>query len=216
MFNLEQAIADWRQQMLASGIQSPTPLEELEGHLRETTEQLMKSGLNEPEAFEISMREIGQPKTLKIEFQKNERTFMKRTIGIGMGMASLLLGIALTIPAIVQLRRELRVADWRLVLMLLGMFLASRRAVSFQRMIQARMPQGEFEKVGMAWRGQTIKTGAGIISLLMGTAFILPAGVQTCQNGMVEFDAVCGLMFGIAMLIAGALVTFCPYKKRRA
>ena len=216
MFNLEQAIADWRQQMLAAGIQSPTPLEELEGHLRETIEQLMKSGLKEPEAFEISMREIGQPKTLKSEFQKNERTFMKRTIGIGMGITDILLGIGLTIPAAVQLQRELRVADWRLVLMLLGMFLASRGAVSFQRMIQARMPQGEFEKVGMAWRGQTIKTGAGIISLLMGTAFILPAGVQACQKGMVEFDAVCGLMFGIAMLIAGALVTFCPYKKRRA
>jgi hypothetical protein len=216
MFNLEQAIADWRQQMLASGIQSPTPLEELEGHLRETTEQLMKSGLNEPEAFEISMREIGQPKTLKIEFQKNERNYMKRTIEIGMGMANLLLGIALTIPAIIQLRRELRVADWRLALMLLGMFLASRGAVSFQRMIQARMPQGEFEKVGPAWQGQTIKTGVGIISLLIGTVFILPAVGQACQKGMVEFDAVCWLMFGIAMLIVGAFVTFCPYKKRRA
>ncbi|MGA2870702.1 MAG: permease prefix domain 1-containing protein [Verrucomicrobiota bacterium] len=216
MFNLEQAIADWRQQMLAAGIQSPTPLEELEGHLRETIEQLMKSGLKEPEAFEISMREIGQPKTLKCEFQKNERTFMKRTIGIGMGMASLLLGIALTIPAIVQLRRELRVADWRLGLMLLGMFLASRGVVSFQRMIQARMPQGEFEKVGMAWRGQTIKTGVGIISLLIGTVFILPAIGQACRKGMVEFDAICWLMFGIAMLIVGAFVTFCPYKKRRA
>ena len=216
MFDLNQAIDDWRQQMLAAGIQSPMPLEELECHLRETIEQLMKSGLNEPEAFEISMREIGQPKTLKCEFQKNERIFMKRTIGIAMGMASLLLGIALTIPAIVQLRRELRVADWRLGLMLLGMFLASRGAVSFQRMIQARMPQGEFEKVGMAWRGQTIKTGVGIISLLIGTVFILPAVGQACQKGMVEFDAVGALMFGIAMLMVGALVTFCPYKKRQA
>ena len=35
MFNLEQAIAEWRQQMLATGIQTPVPLEELEIHLRE-------------------------------------------------------------------------------------------------------------------------------------------------------------------------------------
>ncbi len=40
--------------------------------------------------------------------------------------------------------------------------------------------------------------------------------MQAALNGMVEFDAVCWLMFGIAMLIVGALVTFCPYKKRRA
>ena len=35
MFGLEQAIADWRQQMLAAGIKTPVPLEELEIHLRE-------------------------------------------------------------------------------------------------------------------------------------------------------------------------------------
>jgi len=32
MFNLEQAIADWRQKMLAAGIETPVPLEELELH----------------------------------------------------------------------------------------------------------------------------------------------------------------------------------------
>jgi hypothetical protein len=41
MFNLEQAIADWRQQMLAAGIKTPVPLEELENHLREENEQQM-------------------------------------------------------------------------------------------------------------------------------------------------------------------------------
>ncbi len=30
MFDLENAIADWRRQMLAAGIQTPVPLEELE------------------------------------------------------------------------------------------------------------------------------------------------------------------------------------------
>ena len=45
MFDLEKAIADWRRQMLAAGIKTPVPLEELESHLREEIEQQMKSGL---------------------------------------------------------------------------------------------------------------------------------------------------------------------------
>ena len=40
MFDLEQAIAGWRRQMLAAGIQSPVPLEELGIHLRDEIERL--------------------------------------------------------------------------------------------------------------------------------------------------------------------------------
>ena len=39
MFDLEQSIADWRRQMLAAGIKTPVPLEELESHLREEIER---------------------------------------------------------------------------------------------------------------------------------------------------------------------------------
>ena len=67
--------------MLAAGIKSPVPLEELEIHLREEIERQMKSGSNEQKAFEISVQQIGQPKVLDNEFKKSERTFMKR-IGI--------------------------------------------------------------------------------------------------------------------------------------
>ncbi len=60
MFNLEKSIAEWRKQMLATGIKSPVPLEELENHLREEIQQQRKLGLNEHEAFEISVQKIGQ------------------------------------------------------------------------------------------------------------------------------------------------------------
>ena len=70
MFDLEQAIAGWRRQMLAGGIKTPVPLEELESHLREEIERQMKSGLSGQKAFEISVRRIGQPETLKSEFKK--------------------------------------------------------------------------------------------------------------------------------------------------
>jgi cation transport ATPase len=70
MFDLEQSIADWRQQMLATGIKFPVPLEELEIHLREEIERQMKSGLDEQKAFEISVQQIGQANLLKTEFKK--------------------------------------------------------------------------------------------------------------------------------------------------
>jgi hypothetical protein len=70
MFDLEQSISGWRQQMLAAGIQSPVPLEELETHLREEIEQRMQSGIGEQEAFAMASAIIGQPEPLKSEFKK--------------------------------------------------------------------------------------------------------------------------------------------------
>jgi hypothetical protein len=70
MFDLEQAIASWRQQMLAAGIKTPVPLEELESHLREEIEQQMKSGLAAQQAFDAAVQKIGQARPLKLEFKK--------------------------------------------------------------------------------------------------------------------------------------------------
>ena len=70
MFNLEQSIADWRRQMLAAGIKTPVPLEELEIHLREEIEQQMKSGLSEQDAFNSTVQKIGEAGLLKTEFKK--------------------------------------------------------------------------------------------------------------------------------------------------
>jgi len=70
MFNLEQSIAEWRQRMLAAGIKSPVPLEELEAHLRDEIERQMESGLDEQAAFGSAVREIGHAGELKSEFKK--------------------------------------------------------------------------------------------------------------------------------------------------
>jgi hypothetical protein len=105
MFNLEKSIAEWRKQMLAAGIQTPVPLEELEIHLREEIERQTKSGLNEQKAYEISVQRIGQPKTLKNEFNKSERTFMKRTLIILIGIFAVLFGPAVFLPALAKHRQ---------------------------------------------------------------------------------------------------------------
>jgi hypothetical protein len=80
MFHLEQAIARWRQQMLAAGVKTPVPLEELEIHLREDIEQQTKSGTNAPLAFEIAVQQIGKANMLKNEFEKVDGTKVARTL----------------------------------------------------------------------------------------------------------------------------------------
>jgi hypothetical protein len=74
MFDLEEKISEWRKQMLAAGIQTPVPLEELEIHLREEIERQMKTGTNPQQAFESSVQQIGQAGELKGEFKKVSRT----------------------------------------------------------------------------------------------------------------------------------------------
>ena len=70
MFDLEQKISEWRKQMLAAGIKTPAPLDELEIHLREDVEQQKRAGLSEPQAFEAAIQRIGQAGPLKSEFAK--------------------------------------------------------------------------------------------------------------------------------------------------
>src|SRR5665213_3241783 len=77
MFDLEKAIADWRQQMLAAGIKAPVPLEELEIHLREEIAQQSKAGLNEQDAFQAAIQRIEQARALKSVFAKTGGTGQK-------------------------------------------------------------------------------------------------------------------------------------------
>jgi hypothetical protein len=120
MLNLEQAISEWRKQMLAAGIKTPVPLEELEIHLCEEIEWQMKSGLNEQKAFEISIQRIGQPKMLKREFKKSERKQMKRVLIISAGVIGVLVGMAFVMPAVALYRSEGTMTINNVGLLLLG------------------------------------------------------------------------------------------------
>ncbi len=79
MFNLNEKIADWRRQMLAAGIKTPVPLDELEGHLRDDVEQQMRSGLSAQQAFEAAVQGIGQAALLESEFDKVGRMKQAQT-----------------------------------------------------------------------------------------------------------------------------------------
>src|SRR5216684_7430750 len=70
MFNLDESISEWRRQMLAAGIKTPVPLNELESHLRDDVEQQMRSGLSAHQAFAAAVQGIGQAAVLESEFGK--------------------------------------------------------------------------------------------------------------------------------------------------
>ncbi|HLX68432.1 MAG TPA: hypothetical protein VKV04_02285 [Verrucomicrobiae bacterium] len=74
MFNLETAIAEWRQQMIATGMKARGVLDELESHLREDIERRVKARTTEKEAFETAVRQLGQKDALTGEFAKIDET----------------------------------------------------------------------------------------------------------------------------------------------
>ncbi|HXI69073.1 MAG TPA: hypothetical protein VNN22_01820 [Verrucomicrobiae bacterium] len=63
-------MTDWRRQMIAGGIKTPVPLDELENHLREEIEWQKKTGQGEAEAFATAVRKIGPAHAVKKEFEK--------------------------------------------------------------------------------------------------------------------------------------------------
>jgi len=69
MFDLEQAIAEWRQQMLDAGIQS-SALDELENHLRADIERRAGSEADHQRTFAASAGTIGAPPQIAAEFKK--------------------------------------------------------------------------------------------------------------------------------------------------
>jgi len=108
MNRLEQAIADWRREMLAAGIKKSEVLDELESHLREDVEHRILRGVGAQDAFEKALQQIGQLERLKAEFDRvetNERNYMKRGLIISAGILGVMVGMALVMPAVAQYRQ---------------------------------------------------------------------------------------------------------------
>src|SRR5436190_14789874 len=70
MFDLNKAIAHWREEMSTAGIKSSQVLEELENHLRDEIERQIRSGLDEKHAYQIAIASIGEAELLRGEFSK--------------------------------------------------------------------------------------------------------------------------------------------------
>jgi hypothetical protein len=70
MFDLDKAVADWRQQMVAAGLKRGEAVDELESHLREDIAEQIQAGLTTQCAFEVAVERIGCAQALKSEFAK--------------------------------------------------------------------------------------------------------------------------------------------------
>ena len=96
MFNLEQAITEWRRQMTAGGIKSPAVLDELESHVREEMERLVRSGSDAEKAFEAAVRKIGPASALKNEFKKTAAAAVGEKLMIAAAVLVLAFGVFLS------------------------------------------------------------------------------------------------------------------------
>jgi hypothetical protein len=93
MHDFEKSIAEWRRQMLAAGIQTPVPLEELESHLREEIGRLVKSGLDEQDVFTSAVQKLGPAHAVQTEFMKAAQiqgAFKGRLADIGLTLVTIL------------------------------------------------------------------------------------------------------------------------------
>jgi len=70
MFELDNAIQNWRNNLLGSQALQPSDADELESHLRDEVDSLMLAGLNAEEAFIVSSHRIGDSTTVAQEFAK--------------------------------------------------------------------------------------------------------------------------------------------------
>ncbi len=87
MFDLNEAIRQWRAAMGAQPNIEAADLEEFEDHLREEVGNLEGQGLSQEEAFLVSSRRIGRPEDLNGEFAiadpARRRSFRLRWMIVG-------------------------------------------------------------------------------------------------------------------------------------
>jgi len=91
MHNLEQLIAEWRKTMMTAHNIGRETLDELENHLREDVDQLVQSGMAEPEAFQRAVTQLGGARTIASEFQKlDQPTWLPVKVITGIGIMAAL------------------------------------------------------------------------------------------------------------------------------
>ena len=73
MRDLERQIREWRRSMAQTSKHRPEALDELETHLREEIDRLMRAGTAAEEAFKLAASRLGSPDAVSAEFQKLEQ-----------------------------------------------------------------------------------------------------------------------------------------------
>jgi len=79
MFNLKNAIQNWKRTLRSNPSFEDGDIAELESHLREEIDRLIARGLSQEEAFQQAVDEIGKPETLGDELFKTRSTRIDAT-----------------------------------------------------------------------------------------------------------------------------------------
>ena len=187
--------------MLAAGIKTPVPLEELEIHLREEVERQMKSGFNKQNAFEISVQRIGRADALEVEFKKVEDAKEKRhrVLAYGLGLLAYssieLMGIRASWKC--EMSPAWRLAGWADIVLFACVVLS----ILGWRWVKHAFPVIPDKRV---------RTGIGIFFGLIGVAglvglrsFILPNYEFTVGQVFVLMLWFFTLMIALAVVLAG-------------
>jgi hypothetical protein len=128
MFNLEEAIAEWRQQMLVAGVKSPAVLDELGSHLREEVELQVKSGVQAQMAFSSAVEKIGRAEFLREQFKRAQgmdKSKQRKFVGYFYSMLLIFYVLAMTYA---MNRNDLSGVEWclgmtaQMTLLLLSLF----------------------------------------------------------------------------------------------
>jgi hypothetical protein len=141
MFNLDDAIAEWRRQMLDAGINTPVPLDELEDHLRDDVQAQVRAGLSVQQAFAISARRIGEAHALKTEFAKaGDTTGAVRKLMVC--SCAVLIGLIFLLSGFTFLQMQMGLGEqilaYAAVTFTLGAACSWRHAVPFLPMIPSK------------------------------------------------------------------------------
>jgi len=96
MFNLEQAINEWRKRMTASGINAPAVLDELESHVREEVERQTIAGVDAAKAFASAVQKMGPASALRKEFKKSRGAVVVEKLMLAAAVVVLGFGIFLS------------------------------------------------------------------------------------------------------------------------
>jgi hypothetical protein len=168
MFDLKQAIKEWRRQMLAGGIKTPELLDELESHLREDVERQMRTGKGVEQAFELAIQQFGHPQALNEEFakidgiKKSHRS--KRQLWVSIPLAGVL-----PAGAYALLKYEMTLS-WRLLG--LGDLAVIASCILFSRYINRLFPVIPQKRVRT---GVGLSSGlAGMVGIIVFMNFFLP------------------------------------------
>ena len=155
MFDLETAIADWKQSLIAHEVLSEDNIAELESHLRECVSSLESTGLVVEEAFFLAQRRIGQPSELKVEFAKEPSStrwvrhgkwmcigilglvFVRHAWNFCFGIAWLTGIVSLFDPSTFGYLHNLTTVFWSWLIVLIGIFVVLRHTSLVDRFAKA-------------------------------------------------------------------------------